>query len=194
MDKESVTEDASSGTQSSEWRPNELFVKQLLDLGISRSLAEKALFHTGNISADVAAGWLLERNDFSDDMIDTETNCDMYKMVFVVNAELQMGIGKVAAQVAHATLGIHKVLLQGEDKYGEMLLEWESSGETKIVLRGENTNHLVELEKQALAFGLPTYMVQDAGRTQVPAGSTTVLVIFGKIDVVDIVTGKLRLL
>lgn len=39
--------------------------------------------------------------------------------------------------------------------------------ETKIVLRGNTTQHLVELERKALRLGLPTYLVQDAGRTQV---------------------------
>ena len=32
-------------------------------------------------------------------------------MVFVVNSELKMGVGKVAAQVAHAALGLHRTLL-----------------------------------------------------------------------------------
>lgn len=47
---------------------------------------------------------------------------------------------------------------------------WKNSffyRETKIVLRGNTTQHLVELERKALRLGLPTYLVQDAGRTQV---------------------------
>ena len=39
--------------------------------------------------------------------------------------------------------------------------------ETKIVLKGENAAQLTELAKQAEAKGLPNYLVQDAGRTQV---------------------------
>lgn len=75
-----------------------------------------------------------------------------------------------------------------------MLLLWEDYGETKIALRADTTERLLELEKEAKALNLPTYLVQDAGRTQVPAGSNTVLGIMGRLDVVDKVTGGLRLL
>ncbi|CAG2171875.1 unnamed protein product [Oppiella nova] len=115
-------------------------------------------------------------------------------MVFIVNASLEMGVGKIAAQVAHAALGMHQLLLQDEHKFGESLIRWSEFGETKIVLKGESTQHLVELEKQALSAGLPSYLVQDAGRTQVKAGSTTVLCLYGQVDAVDAVSGKLRLL
>ncbi|KAK8776085.1 hypothetical protein V5799_030570, partial [Amblyomma americanum] len=66
--------------------------------------------------------------------------------------------------------------------------------ETKIALRANSTQHLRELEKKAAELGLSSYLVQDAGRTQVPAGSTTVLAIMGRMDLVDQVTGGLRLL
>ena len=118
----------------------------------------------------------------------------IYKMVFVVNSELDMGIGKTAAQVAHAALGINQVLLLNENKYGDSLLKWCEFGETKIVLKGDSTSHLIQLEKQAIELGLPAYLVQDAGKTQVAAGSTTVLGLFGRVDIVDAVTGSLRLL
>ena len=52
----------------------------------------------------------------SDD--DTETDSDdfdeedipEFKMVFVVNMSLEMGPGKIAAQVGHAALGVQRVL------------------------------------------------------------------------------------
>ena len=50
------------------------------------------------------------------------------KMVFVVNSELKMGVGKIAAQVAHAGLAIQKKLLQGSDKMRIMANEWEEMG------------------------------------------------------------------
>ena len=42
--------------------------------------------------------------------------------------------------------------------------------------------------------GLVAYIVADAGHTQIPAGSRTVLGIFGPSDVIDTVTGQLKLL
>lgn len=118
---------------------------------------------------------------------------DLYKMVFVVNAELSMGVGKIAAQVAHAALGLHRILLQHQIKYGECLLNWTEYGETKIVLRGDTTEHLIDLEHKAIEDKLPCYLVHDAGKTQVKSGSTTVLAIFGPNKRVDRVTGSLKL-
>jgi PTH2 family peptidyl-tRNA hydrolase len=119
---------------------------------------------------------------------------EVYKMVFIVNSSLEMGVGKIAAQVAHAALGMHQILLQDESKFGESLIRWFEFGETKIVLKGDSTQHLIELEKAALSLALPTYLVQDAGKTQVKSGSTTVLCVYGQCDRVDRVTGSLRLL
>lgn len=187
------------------WQANDAFMKVLMAMGISRNAAEKALFYTGNRSPDVAAAWIFENPDADlETPIDVDADeesddgggvlAELYKMVFVVNTELDMGTGKIAAQVAHATLGIHRLLLQDENKYGSMLLQWEEYGETKIVLKGNNTQQLVELEKKALKINLPTYLVQDAGKTQIPAGSTTVLCIMGRLDLIDQVTGCLKLL
>jgi len=43
-------------------------------------------------------------------------------------------------------------------------------------------------------MSLPFYTVHDAGRTEVAAGSATVLAIAGPEGMVDQVTGQLRLL
>ncbi|XP_023227175.1 probable peptidyl-tRNA hydrolase 2 [Centruroides sculpturatus] len=197
-------EESPPNPSSQHWHPNEEYMKVLIGMGVSRNAAEKALFYTGNKSPDLAAAWIFENQDMdletpleaeaghiSDNDIET---ADAYKMVFVVNMALEMGTGKIASQVAHAALGIHRLLLQDENKYGDMVLQWEELGEIKIVLRGDSTQHLVELERLAMSMNLPTYLVQDAGRTQVPEGSTTVLSILGRIDLVDRVTGALRLL
>ena len=51
-----------------------------------------------------------------------------YKMVFVVNAELSMGTGKIAGQVAHASVGLYRLLVEKQQQFGEMLLNWEQFG------------------------------------------------------------------
>jgi len=51
-----------------------------------------------------------------------------YKMVFVVNAELCMGLGKTASQVAHAAIGLYRLLIDEQQRFGEMLLYWEQFG------------------------------------------------------------------
>lgn len=115
-------------------------------------------------------------------------------MVFVVNYSLGMKLGKTCAQVAHATLGIHHIMLQNQRTLGDDMVTWLEYGQAKIVLKGEDTQHLMDLKKKALDMNMPCYLVQDAGRTQIPAGSYTVLAIFGRIDAVDQITGSLKLL
>lgn len=51
-----------------------------------------------------------------------------YKMVFVVNTELSMGLGKTASQVAHAAIGLYRLLIEEQQRFGEMLLYWEQFG------------------------------------------------------------------
>lgn len=51
------------------------------------------------------------------------------------------------------------------------------------------------LSAKAASLGMPTYIVHDAGRTQIPAGSQTVLAIGpAPKSVLDKVTGHLKLL
>lgn len=130
--------------QPSVWEPDQDLMSTLLEMGINAVAAKKALFHTGNSSAEVAVAWIYDNTDVDlDTPLEVEANREalalanrersggsrghsqeIYKMVFVVNAGLQMGVGKTAAQVAHAALGIHQILLQSESKFGEPLLKW----------------------------------------------------------------------
>jgi len=63
-----------------------------------------------------------------------------------------------------------------------------------VCLKGSSTQELLELEKKAQQLDLPCYLVEDAGRTQIPAGSLTVLSIIGRVEDVNKVTGNLKLL
>lgn len=117
------------------------------------------------------------------------------KMILVVNMDLNMGRGKQCAQVAHAALGLFLKIQQSNNALQiSELINWLDRGQKKIVVRGDNLEHLKKLQDQAEATGLPTYLVSDAGCTQIPAGSKTVLAIFGKNQDLDGITGSLRLL
>ncbi|KND03699.1 uncharacterized protein SPPG_01165 [Spizellomyces punctatus DAOM BR117] len=52
----------------------------------------------------------------------------------------------------------------------------------------------IQIQKSALEKGLPIKMVKDAGRTQVPRGSLTVLAIIGPESTTTELTGHLKLL
>ncbi|EFN58132.1 hypothetical protein CHLNCDRAFT_14837, partial [Chlorella variabilis] len=114
------------------------------------------------------------------------------KMVLVVNDELKMGKGKIGAQCAHAAVGAVERL--HERRQTAALHQWEACGQPKVCLRGASTLELRQLQAEAAARGLPTFIVQDAGRTQVAPGSRTVLAIGpAPKSAVNQVTGHLKL-
>mmetsp|Transcript_9170 Transcript_9170/g.18283 ORF Transcript_9170/g.18283 Transcript_9170/m.18283 type:complete len:170 (+) Transcript_9170:193-702(+) len=96
------------------------------------------------------------------------------KMVLVVNMELKMGKGKIAAQCGHAVLGAYKRGLQCAPSAVKV---WEQIGQAKICLQCPTEEEMYQIEKKAKSKGLITNLVQDAGRTQIAAGSRTVLAI-----------------
>eukprot|EP01137_Pigoraptor_chileana_P026158 Opistho-2@96694 len=114
-----------------------------------------------------------------------------YKMVLVVNNDLKMGKGKVAAQCSHATLANYKELRKTNP---EALKAWEMTGQPKIVLKGDNDKQLMELRRAAMEIGLSAHVIRDAGRTQIAPNSKTVLAVGpGPGAMVDRVTGHLKL-
>ena len=112
-----------------------------------------------------------------------------YKMVLVVRTDLGMGKGKVAAQCAHASVACYKSML----KRPKGLKIWEREGQAKITVQAKSEDEILILQAKAMSLDLVAEIIHDAGRTQIPAGSATVLGIVGPISIVDQVTGKLKL-
>merc|ERR1719431_103947 len=113
------------------------------------------------------------------------------KMVLVVRQDLKMGKGKAAAQCAHAAVGAYKKAARNQPV---VLKKWERDGQAKITLKAETEQVLEELEIVAKSQKLVTSLIFDAGRTQIAAGSMTVLAVGpGPADVIDSVTGHLKL-
>ena len=67
--------------------------------------------------------------------LDEKTMKSPYKMVFVVNTELNMGPGKIAAQVGHAAVGLYKELASKPQKYDYMLSQWDDFGQVVRIRR-----------------------------------------------------------
>ena len=120
-------------------------------------------------------------------------NIQQYKMVIVVRKDLNMGVGKTSAQVAHAALGAYKKSLS---KNSDIVLNWENmSGQAKIVLSVENEKQLMEIKNKADQAGLITCLIHDAGRTEVSPNTATCCAIGPDlVQKIDPITGKLRLL
>ncbi|EEE61816.1 hypothetical protein OsJ_16439 [Oryza sativa Japonica Group] len=114
-----------------------------------------------------------------------------FKMVLVVRNDLKMGKGKIAAQCSHATLGLFKKLQQRAPK---SLRRWERCGQVKVVVKIESEEDMLVLQGRAKSLNIPTHITIDAGRTQIAPNSRTVMAILGPADMVDDVTGGLKLL
>ncbi|RKP08429.1 peptidyl-tRNA hydrolase, partial [Thamnocephalis sphaerospora] len=111
--------------------------------------------------------------------------------VLVVRTDLGMGKGKAAAQCCHAAVGCYKKLSKTNP---EILRHWERIGQAKVTLKCNSEEEMLELEAAAKEAGLCAKSICDAGRTQIAAGSRTVLAVGpGPVKLVDQVTGHLKL-
>ncbi|KAH8149512.1 uncharacterized protein LAJ45_06592 [Morchella importuna] len=121
-----------------------------------------------------------------------ENSHEACKMVLIVRSDLGMTKGKIAAQCGHATLMCYKA----SQKHAPHLVRaWENYGQTKIALQAKGEDELNILQAQAMSLGVVAKIVHDAGRTQIAAGSATVLGIGpAPVSVVNEISGHLKLL
>ncbi|KAI9593069.1 peptidyl-tRNA hydrolase, partial [Syncephalis fuscata] len=107
--------------------------------------------------------------------------------VLVVRTDLGMTKGKAAAQCCHAAIGCYKKLSRTNP---QILRHWETYGQAKITLKCSDEAEMLTLEAAAKEAGLCAKSICDAGRTQIAAGSRTVLAIGpGPVKLIDQVTG-----
>lgn len=100
------------------------------------------------------------------------------RMTLVVRQDLKMGKGKAAAQCSHATLALYKKMMSpASAAYNPTMLQrWErGNGQAKITLQVPNQEDMDMLYAQAISLGVNCAIIHDAGRTQIAAGSATVL-------------------
>ena len=77
-------------------------------------------------------------------------------MVLIVNMELKMDKGKIAAQCGHATLGAYKRSVKNTPSSVRGL---EHFGQAKICLKAPNLEEIQRLKDLAHKAGLVTYLV-----------------------------------
>lgn len=110
------------------------------------------------------------------------------KQVIAARTDLGMGQGKLAAQVAHASLSAY------EDADRKTRKQWKGGGQKKIVVKIAGEDALFELADTARVKGVPNAIIRDAGHTQLDSGTaTTIAVGPGGDQQVDDVTGHLSL-
>jgi len=113
----------------------------------------------------------------------------LYKQVIVARKDLKWEKGKLAAHVAHASVGSLKWVDE------KILKRWEEKGSKKVVLKVEDLKNLNEIYKKVMAAKLPCFLVRDAGLTQLKKGTVTCLGIGpAEEQKIDKITEKLKLL
>ncbi|AWR99294.1 peptidyl-tRNA hydrolase Pth2 [Metallosphaera hakonensis] len=116
------------------------------------------------------------------------------KMIIIVRTDIEMGKGKIAAQVAHAAVSL-VLASMGRSTWNQWLEAWLEEGQPKVVLKISSLSELLERIERAKSQGLQTTIITDAGRTQVEPGTITCAGIGPAPDnEIDKITSDLKLL
>ncbi len=113
----------------------------------------------------------------------------MNKQVILVRKDLNLSKGKLAAQVAHAS--VEATLNSNKQK----VLNWRKTGMKKVILKVEDKKELLKYQRLAKKEKLVASIIKDAGKTEIPKGTTTCLGIGpDKEEIIDKITNKLKII
>ncbi len=115
-----------------------------------------------------------------------------YKQVIAVRTDLGMSKGKTAVQVAHGAVTAAELARVTQQ---DVWKAWFSEGQKKVAVRVQSAEELLEIRRLAAVNGIPSALIQDAGMTELPPGTMTVVAIGpARSELIDKVTGHLKLL
>jgi PTH2 family peptidyl-tRNA hydrolase len=129
------------------------------------------------------------------------------KQVIVVRKDLNMRKGKIAAQVAHASLGAYFKACEQKGYSGAVqkngvflkdtpMFQWLTGPFTKICVSVDSEKELLDLVEKAKEKKILHCLITDAGKTEFNGVPTNTCAAFGPewCDVLDQLTGHLKLL
>ncbi|MGC9780605.1 MAG: peptidyl-tRNA hydrolase [Candidatus Heimdallarchaeota archaeon] len=115
-----------------------------------------------------------------------------YKMIIAIRTDLKMTKGKMAVQASHAA-----VIAVEEAKRSKLkwVKSWFSEGQKKVVVQILSKEQLELLYQKARSSNLPCSFINDAGLTELPAGTATAVAIGpAPNNKLDKITSNLKLL
>ena len=115
-----------------------------------------------------------------------------YKMVIVTRKDLRLSVGKLSVQVSHAAVNCALLTKKNRPKW---FSKWQQEGAKKVVVSVDTLDEFKPLEEKAKGLDIVTDMIADAGHTEIPVGTITVLGIGpAPSNLIDQVTKDLVLL
>jgi PTH2 family peptidyl-tRNA hydrolase len=112
-----------------------------------------------------------------------------FKQVIAVRTDLGMSKGKLAAHGAVSASERVRVIHQ------HLWKAWFTEGQKKVAVKVASEEELLELRRLAVDLSLPFALIRDAGMTELPPGTTTVIAVGpGSAEKIDKLTGDLKLL
>lgn len=99
------------------------------------------------------------------------------KQYIVVRDDLGMSRWKIVAQGCHAAVEGYKLMLNNSN-YKKVLDEWEKNDErhvTKICLKVDSQQQLIELHDQCESLWIPCVLIRDNGVTEIEPNTITAL-------------------
>jgi len=96
---------------------------------------------------------------------------EMLKQVIIVRKDLDMKCGKIAAQVAHASImSMEKTGINNSN----WVSDWkEECGQIKVILKVNSGSELNDYFIEIINAKLPVVKVHDAGKTQIEPNTVT---------------------
>jgi len=108
------------------------------------------------------------------------------KQIIVVREDLKLSPGKMASQVAHASVSAAE-----KSSYKNLWLNEQK----KVVLKCSGLDELLKIFESAKNKGLPAALIKDAGHTEIPEGTITCIGIGpASSEEIDKITGRLKLI
>ncbi len=99
-----------------------------------------------------------------------KSNSSEIKQVIVVRSDLELGKGKLAGQVAHASVSGYQKVARAEPGLARA---WEDAGQKKVVVKVSGEKELMQLFEKIKEAKIPVALIKDAGRTQIEPGTVT---------------------
>ena len=114
-----------------------------------------------------------------------------FKQVIAVRTDLGMSKGKMAVQVAHGSVSASERV---RVTHQHVWKAWFNEGQKKVAVKVASEDELLEMRRVAVDLGIPFALIRDAGMTELPPGTTTVVAVGpARAELIDKVSGDLKL-